>query len=178
MPPPTTTTRAWPSELTWVGLAVAVATGLYLVVARNGLPAASGLLGHGIGIFGFVLMLVAQLAYSWRKHPDRAGPGPLRAWMRWHVFAGIVGPYLVLLHTAFEFRGLAGVLTLVMLVVVASGIIGRYVYTAGAPPLGDTPQGPRPTSLWYLLHVPLSAALFALAAVHVAGVLYYSRLLR
>lgn len=177
MLPPTTTTRAWPAELTWVGLAIAVATGLYLVVARNGLPAASGLVGHGIGLLGFLLMLVAEIAYTWRKRPERTGPGPLRRWMQAHVFAGIVGPYLVLLHTAFEFRGLAGVLTLAMVVVVVSGILGRYVYTAAASQPAVT-DGPRPLSLWYLLHVPLSAAMFALAIMHVAGVLYYGRMLR
>ncbi len=177
MLPPTITTRAWPVELTWVAVAIVIATGLYLAVARDGLPAASGLVGHGIGILGFLLMLVAEIAYTWRKQPERTGPGPLRRWMQAHVFAGIVGPYLVLLHTAFEFRGLAGVLTLAMLVVVASGILGRYIYTAGAAQPG-VPDGPHPLSLWYLLHVPLSAAMFALAALHVAGVLYYGRLLR
>jgi hypothetical protein len=96
--------------------------------------------------------------------------------MQVHVFAGLVGPYLVLLHTAFEFQGLAGVLTLIMLVVLMSGILGRYVYTAGAAQPEGVPES-RPLALWYLLHVPLSAAMFALAAMHVAGVLYYARLL-
>jgi hypothetical protein len=169
--------RNWPAELVAAGLTVALATGLYLLAAHDGLPAASSIVGHGIGIAGFVLMLVAEVAYTWRKKPSRTGPGPLRLWMQGHVYAGIVGPYLVLLHTAFEFRGLAGVLTLVMLVVMLSGILGRYVYTAGATP--DAPAtAPRPFSLWYLLHVPLSLAMFALAAMHVAGVLAYARLLR
>ena len=176
--PPATIIRAWPSELTWVAVTIAVATGLYLVVAREGLPAASGLVGHGVGILGFLLLLVAEIAYTWRKRPDRSGPGPLLVWMQVHVFAGIVGPYLVLLHTAFEFRGLAGVLTLVMLVVVISGILGRYVYTAGGTQSAGGSESRRPLSLWYLLHVPLSAAMFALAAMHVAGALYYARLLR
>ena len=56
--------------------------------------------------------------------------GSMRAWLRVHIVMGIVGPYLVLLHTAWAFQGLAGVLTLLMLVVVASGFIGRYIYTA------------------------------------------------
>jgi len=178
MLPPTTTTRAWPAELMWAAATIAVATALYLVVAREGLPVASGLVGHGIGIAGFLLMLVAEVAYTWRKRPERSGPGPLRLWMQGHVYAGIVGPYLVLLHTAFEFRGLAGILTLVMLVVVASGIMGRFVYTAGGAPRDDAPAARRPLSVWYLLHVPLSAAMFALAVMHVAGALYYARLLR
>ena len=94
------------------------------------------------------------------------------------MYAGIVGSYFVLLHTAFEFRGLAGVLTLLMLVVVISGILGRFAYTAGAAEPEDAVVAPRPLALWYVLHVPLSAAMFALAAMHVAGALYYARLLR
>lgn len=170
--------RSWPSELTWTALAVAGVTGGYLLVARHGTPAAGGLVGHGLGIAGFVLMLVAETAYSWRKRPARSGPGPTRVWLQLHVFTGLVGPYLVLLHSAFEFRGLAGVVTLVMVVVVASGVLGRYVYTAGSPELESAAGGRQPLAIWYLLHVPLSAALFVLAAVHIAGVLYYTRLLR
>ena len=177
MLPPTTTTRAWPAELAWVGLAIAVATALYVAVARDGLPAASGLVGHEHEQEAQDADAVAEIAYTWRKRPERTGPWPLRRWMQAHVFAGIVGPYLVLLHTAFEFRGLAGVLTLVVLVVVVSGILGRYVYTA-AVTQPAAPDAPRPLSLWYLLHVPLSAAMFALAAMHVAGILHYGRLLR
>jgi len=168
--------RWWASELAWSALTVTGVTLLYLVVARRGFPEAGGLVGHGLGIIGFFLMVVAETAYTWRKHPARTGPGPTRVWLQMHVFAGLVGPYLVLLHTAFEFRGLAGVVTLVMVVVVLSGVLGRYVYTAGAT---EAPAGERqPLAVWYLLHIPLSAALFALAAVHIAGVLYYARLLR
>jgi hypothetical protein len=37
---------------------------------------------------------------------------------------------MVLTHTAFEFRGLAGFTMLLAVVVVASGFVGRYFYTA------------------------------------------------
>ena len=37
---------------------------------------------------------------------------------------------MVLLHTSWKFNGLAGVLTLMTIVVVASGFLGRYIYTA------------------------------------------------
>jgi uncharacterized protein HemX len=36
----------------------------------------------------------------------------------------------VLLHSSWKFNGLAGVLTLMMVVVVGSGVFGRYLYTA------------------------------------------------
>jgi len=37
---------------------------------------------------------------------------------------------ILFLHTAFRFNGLAGVTTLMTLIVVASGVLGRYIYTA------------------------------------------------
>jgi hypothetical protein len=51
-------------------------------------------------------------------------------WLQFHIFTGLVGPYLVLLHTAWTFNGLAGVLTLLTMVIVVSGVIGRYIYTS------------------------------------------------
>ena len=36
----------------------------------------------------------------------------------------------MLLHTSWKFNGLAGLLTLLTLIVVASGFVGRYIYTA------------------------------------------------
>ena len=166
--------RAWPRELLWAVLVIAVATMAYGWAARSERPAPAGLVGHGLGVAGFLLMVVAETAYTWRKRPTRTGPGPAVRWLEAHVFVGLVGPYLVLLHTAFRFRGLAGVLTLLMAVVVGSGVAGRYWYTT-ALPVG--PERPR-RALWYVLHVPLSAVLFALAAFHVVGVLYYAGNLR
>jgi hypothetical protein len=36
----------------------------------------------------------------------------------------------VLLHTSWKFNGLAGILMLLTVIIVASGFIGRYIYTA------------------------------------------------
>jgi hypothetical protein len=51
-------------------------------------------------------------------------------WLKFHIFTGIVGPYMVFLHTSFKFQGLAGVTLLLTGMVVASGFFGRYIYTA------------------------------------------------
>lgn len=118
-------------ELWLAALAVALITGLYAgVSALMGIPAASGLLGHGLGILGFALMLATETLYSLRKRAIRRPWGRMRDWLRFHIFTGIVGPYLVLLHSAWEFRGLAGVVTLLTVIVVLSGFTGRYIYTA------------------------------------------------
>ena len=55
--------------------------------------------------------------------------------MRLHIITGIVGPFMVLLHTSWKFNGLAGLTLLLTLVVVGSGFVGRYLYTA--IPRGD-----------------------------------------
>jgi hypothetical protein len=54
----------------------------------------------------------------------------MSTWHQAHVFTGIVGPYLVLLHTGGKFYGLAGILTFLTVIIVVSGFIGRYIYTA------------------------------------------------
>ena len=167
-----------PVEL-WLALgAIALATAAYAPFALDGPPAPRGLVGHVLGISGFLLMVFAETAYTWRKKVTREGYGPMRHWLQAHVFAGLVGPYLVLLHTAFEFRGLAGVLSLMVLVVVASGIVGRFAFTALPKVAGAQPGARRALSWWYLLHVPVAAAMFVLAIAHVAGALYYATLLR
>jgi hypothetical protein len=173
-----TATARRPVEL-WLALAaIALATAVYAPFALDGPPPPRGLVGHLLGITGFLLMIFAETAYTWRKKVTREGYGPMRHWLQAHVFAGLVGPYLVLLHTAFEFRGLAGVLSLMVLVVVASGFVGRFAYTAVPKLAGPETGARRALSVWYLLHVPVAAAMFVLAAVHVAGAVYYATLLR
>ncbi len=107
---------------------ISVAYGAY--VRSVSVPAASGLVGHSLGILGFTMMLMTETLYSFRKRAMRRPRGTMRAWLRFHIFTGIVGPYLVVLHAAWTFNGLAGVLTAMTVVVVASGFIGRYIYTA------------------------------------------------
>jgi hypothetical protein len=75
-------------------------------------------------------MLMTETLYSLRKRAMRRPRGTMRSWLQLHIFTGIVGPYLVVLHSAWSFNGLAGALTALTVVVVASGFIGRYIYTA------------------------------------------------
>lgn len=103
---------------------------LFMRAALRETPRASSLAGHGMGIFGFILMLMTEVLYSVRKRARGARWGRMSTWLQFHIFTGIVGPYLVILHTGWLFNGLAGVLTLFTVVIVVSGFIGRYIYTA------------------------------------------------
>lgn len=119
-------------ELRWALIAIVGITAVYALVVRRlqAAPAASSLFGHSIGVLGFVLMLSTETLYSLRKRSRRARWGRMASWLRFHIFTGLVGPYMVLLHTSWKFQGLAGLVTLMTGVVVASGFVGRYIYTA------------------------------------------------
>ena len=124
----------------WLALiAMLLITLLYLFVTSyySTIPSASGFFGHALGIVGFILMLLTETLYSWRKRSRSARWGRMASWLRFHIFTGLVGPYMVLLHTSWKFNGLAGIVTLFTLIIVLSGIIGRYIYTA----IPRTPDG-------------------------------------
>ena len=112
-------------------VAVVAVTVLYaVIVAAVGVPSAGSLAGHSLGIIGLTLMLMTETLYSLRKRAMRRPWGTMRAWLRFHIVTGIVGGWLVFLHAAGTFEGLAGWLTAMTAIVVASGFIGRYIYTA------------------------------------------------
>lgn len=105
--------------------------GVYLIYALVSEPAGGHPFGHWLGIVGTGLMVATETVYSARKRIRwLRWAGPLRLWLSLHIFTGLVGPFLVLLHTAFAFRGLAGFTLALTVLVVASGFLGRYFYTA------------------------------------------------
>ncbi len=103
---------------------------LFVAITMEGIPAASGFFGHSIGILGFILMLCTETLYTLRKRSRNARWGRMASWLQFHIFTGIVGPYMVLLHTSWKFNGLAGIALLLTIIVVFSGFLGRYIYTA------------------------------------------------
>ena len=117
-------------ELLVALICILLLTAAYLLAAGDGPLRPSSLLGHGIGVIGFLLMLSAETLYSWRKTRPHGRWGQTRTWLSAHIFAGLVGPYMVLLHTGFRFAGLAGIAFWMTVVVVCSGFVGRYIYTA------------------------------------------------
>lgn len=55
---------------------------------------------------------------------------PMPVLLKWHIYAGILGPILGLLHSAHRFESIVGIsLTLLMIIVVISGFTGRYLLT-------------------------------------------------
>lgn len=116
--------------LSFIAIVLITILYLFMYVTMGGVPPAREFFGHALGVIGFILMVLTELLYSLRKRSRSARWGRMSNWLQFHIFTGLVGPYMVLLHTSWKFNGLAGVVTLMTVVIVASGFIGRYIYTA------------------------------------------------
>ena len=120
-----------PYELELSILFVFVLSGVYIAYDLLAIPRGGHPFGHSLGIVGTLLMVLTEVMYSVRKRTSLLNwAGPVRYWLSFHIFTGIVGPFMVLMHTGLQFRGLAGISFILTLIVVGSGFIGRYLYTA------------------------------------------------
>lgn len=88
----------------------------------------SGLVGNLLGITGLSLMVLMH-GYTLRKRLRfMRNLGSVTTWLEFHIFCGFFGPVLITLHTSFKFNGLVSVAYWSMVIVVASGFVGRYLY--------------------------------------------------
>ncbi|MFA9389575.1 MAG: hypothetical protein ACERKD_07195 [Prolixibacteraceae bacterium] len=89
----------------------------------------SGLYGHGFGIVGSLMIVFGVSSYMIRKRIRRLSRiGTLKNWLLFHIFLCVEGSVLVLFHTTFKFGGIVAVSFWSMVAVLASGVIGRYIY--------------------------------------------------
>ncbi|MCB9293921.1 MAG: hypothetical protein H6559_12490 [Lewinellaceae bacterium] len=89
----------------------------------------AGLFGHGLGIMGTLLILIGVTSYIARKRYGFLSRfGRLKYWLEFHIFLCSLGPVMILFHTAFKFGGIVSIAFWSMVAVVASGVIGRFIY--------------------------------------------------
>ncbi len=89
----------------------------------------SGTFGHGMGIIGTLMILFGVSIYIARKRYNFMSKFlRLKYLLEFHIFLCILGPILILFHTAFKFGGIVSVALWSMLAEVASGVIGRFIY--------------------------------------------------
>lgn len=119
---------AWRADIAVLGI-VAAAVGIAWVIARQGWLQSGDDTSYGIAIAGGLMMLAVFL-YPLRKHVralDRLGA--TRWWLWGHITLGLLGPWLVLVHSTFHIGSLnAGVALWSMVIVVLSGIVGRFLH--------------------------------------------------
>jgi len=85
--------------------------------------------GYAFGIIGLSLMLLLLL-YPLRKHwKPMSRLLPVRHWFRMHMIFGVLGPLFIVFHANFRLGSFNSTVALFsMLLVAASGLVGRYVY--------------------------------------------------
>ena len=89
----------------------------------------SGIIGHGLGIIGTLLIITGVFGYMARKrYRILRNIGVLKHWLELHIFLCTIGPFMVLFHTAFKFGGIVSISFWSMVAVFLSGIIGRFIY--------------------------------------------------
>ena len=133
-------------------------------------------LGYWMGIIGGLLMLFA-MTYSVAKR-RMTGPAAamIRSWFKLHLFAGIMGPVIILFHTTFQLGSVNGMIAFYATAAVfISGLIGRYIYS-GLNRITDRDNlvlFKKMMGMWRHMHVPLLYILFISGVLHVIAVHLY-----
>lgn len=89
----------------------------------------SGLVGHGLGIVGTLLIVIGLFGYMARKRMKIfSRVGVLKYWLELHIFLCTLGTIFVLFHTTFKFGGLVAIGFWSLALVWMSGVVGRFIY--------------------------------------------------
>ena len=88
----------------------------------------SGAVGRSAGILALLIFFFLWLYPLRKKYRALAFTGSVARWLDIHILAAIGLPLLVAIHASWRFDGLVGLGYFAMLVVCASGIVGRYLY--------------------------------------------------
>ncbi|HTM22138.1 MAG TPA: 4Fe-4S dicluster domain-containing protein [Kofleriaceae bacterium] len=81
------------------------------------------------GYAGAGLLAISALYPVWRRFRLFRWISSNAMWFDFHMMAGVVGPMFILLHSAFKLDNWVSVAFWCMVIVVISGVIGRYLYT-------------------------------------------------
>jgi hypothetical protein len=88
----------------------------------------SGAIGINLGIFGVVLFLLIYFYYFRKQWGWLKNFGATKHWLDFHIILGVTAPIIIAFHSAFKFRGIAGMAFGIMVAVALSGVVGRYLY--------------------------------------------------
>jgi hypothetical protein len=120
------TQRGWAVASLGILAASAVAYAAYAQQAPAG-PRGGSTMGLIFGIVGFAFMIFAALLGA-RKRVPTWRLGRAQAWMRGHLWLGLLSLPLILFHGGFHFGGtLTRVLMWLLIITVASGVFGAVL---------------------------------------------------
>ena len=85
--------------------------------------------GYALGVLGGSMMLLLLLYPARKRVRWLAFIGGVKRWFQAHMFLGVAGPVLVLFHANFSLGATnSNVALWSMVIVAASGLVGRYFY--------------------------------------------------
>jgi hypothetical protein len=87
----------------------------------------------GVGLFFCLYAYPIRKRWRWLQRF-----GKTRNWLDFHILMGISVPAIITLHSSLKFQGIAGVAYWLMMAVVASGFVGRYIYAQIPKSLNET----------------------------------------
>ena len=113
----------------WLLVAFVALIGSAWLISRLGLFSASDDVSYWLAVAGGSMM-ATLLLYPLRKRvPVLQRWGKLKWWFTAHMIMGVAGPWLILVHSTFRVGSLNAAVALAsMCVVVASGVVGRFIY--------------------------------------------------
>ena len=88
----------------------------------------AGFIGQAAGVLALLLFLFMWLYPLRKKFRWLAFTGSIARWLDVHIAAGLCIPLLGAMHAAWRFDGLIGLGYASMMVVVLSGLVGKYLY--------------------------------------------------
>ncbi len=89
----------------------------------------SGTVGQTAGIVAFLIFAFLWLYPFRKKYRSLAFTGTIGKWLDVHVTTALGLPLLLTIHAAWRSDGVIGIGFGAMLIVCASGVVGRYLYT-------------------------------------------------
>ena len=88
----------------------------------------SGLIGQSAGLLALLIFVFLWLYPLRKKYRALAFTGSVARWLDIHILAAIGLPLLLAIHASWRFDGIVGLGYFAMLIVCASGVVGRYLY--------------------------------------------------
>lgn len=88
----------------------------------------SGVVGQGFGVVGGLFCMLTLLYPLRKRLRVLENVGTPRTWFQFHIYFGIAGPLLATLHSTLKFTGIASICYWSMMLVMASGFIGRFLF--------------------------------------------------
>lgn len=91
---------------------------------------ADGDFHYNSGLIGGIMMLVVLFYAVIKRMKFLRKVGKMEIWYYIHLIGGIAGPILIVYHSSFQLKAVNSTVAFIsMLLIVASGFVGRYFYT-------------------------------------------------